>query len=433
MTGPLWMTLPAAWRTGQVKNVATVSLGKMLQSRDSGSDVLAPYMRAANVQPDGELALDDVKQMWFATAEREHLRIRAGDVVVVEGGQGGFGRAAYVREDIIGWGFQNSINRLRPIDDADGRFLAYYLIALRSSGFIRAYSNVVSMPHLSAEKLERIPIPLPPPEEQRTIADFLDRETARIDMLIEEQQRLIGMLHERRLGVVRAGVTGLLTGDRRLSFDAWFGALPETWTSTRIRYDFSVILGKMINASKVPSEVAVEAPYLAAGSIQPEELVLDESKRMVFTEGELKALDLRRGDVVVVEGGAGYGRSQYLRQDLPGWGFQNHFARLRASTGRVDGLFVSYCLKACLASGYIEANNRTATLPSLSRDVLGSIQVPNPPIEEQQRIVQYLDEQTSKIDELIAETERFIELSRERRTALITAAVTGQIDVREAA
>ncbi|WLS48872.1 restriction endonuclease subunit S [Micromonospora profundi] len=72
--------------------------------------------------------------------------------------------------------------------------MAFYLIALRASGFIRAYSNVVSMPHLTAEKLARIPMPLPHLEEQRAIADYLDRETARIDTLIEEQQRLIAML-----------------------------------------------------------------------------------------------------------------------------------------------------------------------------------------------------------------------------------------------
>ncbi|NKR77189.1 hypothetical protein GS491_06835 [Rhodococcus hoagii] len=102
------------------------------------------------------LALDDVNEMWFSTAELEKLSIQTGDVIVVEGGQGGFGRAAHVDKDLPGWGFQNSINRLRPTENFDGRYIAFYLIALRASGFIRAYSNVVSMPHLTAEKLARI-------------------------------------------------------------------------------------------------------------------------------------------------------------------------------------------------------------------------------------------------------------------------------------
>jgi type I restriction enzyme, S subunit len=174
----MWETLPDGWQMGQVKHAMTVTLGKMLQSTDSGGDVNAPYLRAANVQPNGVLALDDVSEMWFGKAELEQLSIKAGDVVVVEGGQGGFGRAAYVSEDLLGWGFQNSINRLRPISDFDGRFITYYLIALRASGFIRAYADVVSMPHLTAEKLASIPIPLPPLPKQRAIADYLDRETA---------------------------------------------------------------------------------------------------------------------------------------------------------------------------------------------------------------------------------------------------------------
>lgn len=151
----------ARWRFGQIKNLAEVTLGKMLQSNKSGDDTFANYMRAANVQPDGVLMLEP-KQMWFSGKELDVLTLRRGDVVVVEGGVGGYGRAAYLSEDLEGWGFQNSINRLRPAADTDGRFLAYYLIALRAAGFIERYCNVVSMPHLTAEKLAAIPAPIPP-------------------------------------------------------------------------------------------------------------------------------------------------------------------------------------------------------------------------------------------------------------------------------
>ncbi|NKT03101.1 hypothetical protein GS508_22660 [Rhodococcus hoagii] len=206
--GPLWDALPDGWLAGQIKNAATVTLGKMLQSNDTGSDVRAPYMRAANVQPDGVLALDDVNEMWFSTAELEKLSIQTGDVIVVEGGQGGFGRAAHVDKDLPGWGFQNSINRLRPTENFDGRYIAFYLIALRASGFIRAYSNVVSMPHLTAEKLARIPMPLPPLEDQRAIADHLDEQTAKIDTLIAEAEQFIHLSKERRSALITAAVTG---------------------------------------------------------------------------------------------------------------------------------------------------------------------------------------------------------------------------------
>ncbi|MER6007418.1 restriction endonuclease subunit S [Nonomuraea angiospora] len=195
----------------------------------------------------------------------------------------------------------------------------------------------------------------------------------------------------------------------------WFGVPPEGWSSASLGHYFEVVLGKMLNARKDTGDGS-PAPYLAAGSIQPEHLILDETKMMSFSEEELVQYELRKHDIVVVEGGAGYGRSHLLGSDLPGWGFQNHVARLRAS-GAVAPGFLLYCLKACLASGYIEANNRTATLPSLSRDVLRSIRVPVPPLEEQHAIAHYLDRETARIDTLIEEQQRLLVLLQERREA----------------
>jgi type I restriction enzyme S subunit len=202
-----------------------------------------------------------------------------------------------------------------------------------------------------------------------------------------------------------------------MTSDAWFGDPPDGWTSAPLGYYFDVVLGKMLNASKESGQDR-QAPYLAAGSIQPEHLILDETKTMSFSEEELGQYELRKNDIVVVEGGAGYGRSHLLRDGLSGWGFQNHVARLR-SRGAVFPGFLLYCLKACLASGYIEANNRTATLPSLSRDVLRALPVPLPPAGEQRAIADYLDHETAKIDELIAEQRRLIEMLAERRRAVL--------------
>ena len=92
--------LPTHWRVCQIKNVASVTLGKMLQPSDSGADLEHFYLRAANVQPDGLLRLADAKKMWFAEREVASLDLRAGDVVVVEGGVGGYGRAAYIGSDL---------------------------------------------------------------------------------------------------------------------------------------------------------------------------------------------------------------------------------------------------------------------------------------------------------------------------------------------
>ncbi|WOO97428.1 restriction endonuclease subunit S [Micrococcus terreus] len=203
-----WGSGRAHWISGQVSRLASVSLGKMLQTRGSNSDVLMPYLRAANVQPHGRLDLSTQKEMWFSSSEATAHVLRAGDVVVVEGGQGGFGRAAFLEEDIPGWGYQNSINRLRPHGGTDGRFLTYILLLARQIGYVRSICNVVSMPHFTAEKLARMPVPVVPMDEQREIADHLDRETAKIDALIAKAERFIELAQERRAALITAAVTG---------------------------------------------------------------------------------------------------------------------------------------------------------------------------------------------------------------------------------
>ncbi|WP_333744963.1 restriction endonuclease subunit S [Streptomyces ardesiacus] len=413
MKGPLWEELPDGWRAGQVKHVATVTLGKMLQSKDSGSDVRAPYMRAANVQPNGVLTLDDVNEMWFGEDELAQLSIRAGDVVVVEGGQGGFGRAAYIDQDLPAWGFQNSINRLRPIGDFDGRFIAFYLIALRASGFIRAYSNVVSMPHLTAEKLARIPIPIPPVEAQRAIADYLDGETTRIDTLIEEQQRLIKMLRERRESAIRTVLLRGLDHDvpLRASGSEFLGQIPSAWTAVPTRYLCTISTGSE-DSGNASSDGAY--PFYVRGR--------------EILRSDTYAFD---GEAVMTPGD-GQGGTGKVFHYFNGK-FQAH-QRVYVFTDfdRITGRYFYYYLSTFLRPIALAGSN-TVTMESLRRPLLAGFPVAVPPAREQALIVEHLDEQTAKIDQLIAETERFVELAQERRAALITAAVTGQIDVREAA
>ena len=136
--------------------------------------------------------------MWFTPKEKSELTLKKGDVVVVEGGMGGYGRCDIVPEDAPGWGFQNSINRLRPKNGNSGAFTKYLLQIARDKGFIDVLCSVSTMPHLTAEKLGAIRLPLPTVDEQSKIGDFLDFETAKIDALIGKQEQLIAALQERR-------------------------------------------------------------------------------------------------------------------------------------------------------------------------------------------------------------------------------------------
>ncbi|MFE7782141.1 restriction endonuclease subunit S [Streptomyces nigrescens] len=414
MSTPLpWGDVRLPWTVGQVKRLGSVTLGKMLQTKDTGQDIFAPYMRAANVQPDGVLALDDVKKMWFSPRELDDLTLRQGDVVVVEGGQGGFGRAAYVGEDLEGWGFQNSINRIRSHTENDGRFLAYYLIALRATGFIRRYCNIVSMPHLTAEKLAAIPLPLPSGPEQHAIADRLDRETVDVDSLIAALERFIGLLQERREAVIGHAFQELPSSRIRLRrFIQFLTSGSRGWGDYYAdEGDVFVRIGNLPRQS-----------LQMGGEIQRVELPphVREGQRTRLRENDLLfSITAYIGSVAVVE---------------PGWVdayVSQHVAMCRLDLSRLDPRFVGYFMLGTEGQDQLLQGAVGGTKVQLALDDIRGLRIPVLALQEQRRIAAHLDRETAQIDTLITKTRRHIELAKERRTALITAAVTGQIDNHE--
>lgn len=185
-----------------------VKLGKMLQTKPkSPTDRLQPYLRAAHIQPGGRLDLAiDTKEMYFSEYEAEALSLRAGDAVIVEGGAG-FGRAACLTEDMPGWGFQNSIIRLRGAS-SDTRYAVYALQAALESGEIAMACNAATFAHFTAEKVEGFRIPYHGTDEHRRIADHLDEVTGRIDAMLATIDELKALLVERRAALITDVVTG---------------------------------------------------------------------------------------------------------------------------------------------------------------------------------------------------------------------------------
>lgn len=149
---------------------------------------------------------------------------------------------------------------------------------------------------------------------------------------------------------------------------------------------------------------------------------------MWFTPKESEMYSLKKGDVLIVEGGAGFGRSLTLEKDLVNWGFQNHIIRVRPDNGW-DSKFIDYVIRAYKAAGYIDLLTVGATIPGFSSEKAKKLKVPFLTLEEQEEIVQDISRELSETNRIVEECTELKEILLKRRQVLITDVVTGKVEV----
>lgn len=289
---------------------------------------------------------------------------------------------------------------------ADRRYVTYAINAAPTRNFMASLQDGATRQRIPRKRLGRVQIPLPDHDQQRAIADYLDRETVRIDTLIAEQQRLIEMLLERR----------------EAETDALLGSPIEARHTT---------VKRALRPFRRPA-----VPGLGVVTAFRDGVVTLRSNRReegyTFSTAEQGYQEIRPGDLVfhALDGFAGaVGVSDSHGNATPVY----HVCE--ASAG--DHLpYIARVLRYLGQSGFLATqapNVRERSVDFRNWAMFGRLPLALPPVDEQRRIAEHLHRQSETTDTMVAETERFIELARERRSALITAAVTGQLDVHEVA
>ncbi|WP_052407339.1 restriction endonuclease subunit S [Allokutzneria albata] len=314
-------------------------------------------------------------------------------------------------------GKMSPVVHIYAVPDDNPYYVAHALRVAADSGFIQSLAKGIRERSTSFDKLtfKDMVLPRPPRSEQDAIVAYLNRETARIDTLIKEQQRLIGLLGERRTAITEGQLLG---SDWSVPLRSVASLIQTGPFGSQLKSDEYIDRGiPVINPS-----------HIAAGVIRPDaKVTVSKAKAEELARHALHIADIvaaRRGELgrcaVVDAGSAGY---------LCGTGS----ALIRLDGDRVDPHFIALVFSSRRNRDALSLASVGSTMDNLNADIIGALRVPVPALDEQRRVVAAINGATSKIDTLIAETERFIELSKERRAALITAAVTGQIDVREVA
>lgn len=404
-----------------IKRLASVTLGKMIQPESKLlADISAPYLRAAHLQPHGRIIDLPDQRMWFSRSELRTLRLQRGDVVIVEGGAG-YGRSAVIREEMPGWGFQNSIVRLRPaVARSEGRYLDYALQGALSDGRIELVTSTATLPHFTADKVSKFEVWAPPLDEQRAIADYLDQETAQIDALVAKQEEFIRLLSERR----------------RMAIDRTLSSADDDSPRVRLKY---MLLRVEQGVSPQAENGLVEGDewgVLKTGCVNGGSFREREHKRLPGDFTVDRKLAVRAGDLIVsrANGTPSYvGSAALVEQIDRNLILSDKLFRLVLRSD-VDAQFLAWSMNSRAYRTQVEASISGAAglANNLPLSDLRSFEFSLPEFSAQKRIVENINEQTNAIDTLITKAEEHIGLAKERRAALITAAVTGQFDVRTA-
>jgi type I restriction enzyme S subunit len=415
---PWLMEIPAGWDFKKLKFISSVQPSNVDKKSHEGEEpvFLCNY---TDVYYNEEIT-DDI-QFMKATASLDQIRkftLRSGDTILTKDSEdpNDIAVPAYVPQDLEGVVCGYHLAMLRPKSGVNGAFLKRVIDSKYARSEFATRANGLTRYGLGTYALKNFEVPLPSPEEQTAIANFLDRETAKIDTLIDKQEQLIKLLEEKRQAVISHAVTKGLNSDVRMkdSGVASVGLIPEHWNLTKVKYQFRNLDYKRIPLSvEERSYRKGEYPYYGASGIIDgvDDYLFDKDLVLVSEDGA--NLVMRSTPIAFIA------RGKY-------W-VNNHAHILEPFDGVIE--YWSERLEVLdirpLVSG--------AAQPKLTAEALSNLVVACPPTRnERVEIAEYVGRQKKEISAAIEPAERMKALLKERRTALISAAVTGKIDVRNA-
>lgn len=321
------------------------------------------------------------------------------------------------------------------IDDSDRRFLNYLVRCDTTTAYFRAYSYgiIESRLRLYPETFGSLRCALPRRSEQSAIANYLDRKTTRIDALVTKKTRFIELLREKRQALITQAVTKGLDPSVPMKDSGveWLGEVPADWKVLSLKR-----IGRLKGGSGFPPSLQGRAeneiPFFKVGDLgkSPDGKYLGDTEHTI-THGEAKELGATvfpANVLVWAKIGAALSLNRRRITTKPSC-LDNNMTGFVPDTTLVSTRYSFYLM----SSVDFTVHAKPGAVPSFSEGDQGELQISLPPRRFQDAIVAHLDRATSRIDRLIDKTERSIELLREHRTALITAAVTGKVDLREAA
>lgn len=421
-SGVPWLgNIPTGWSVGRIKNIFEI---RKRIAGEVGPDVLSitqSGLRVKDVESnEGQQAMDYSKYQRVLPGEfaMNHMDLLTGWIDIAE--QEGVTSPDY---------------RVFGAREADAVDCQYFLRVFQMAYSERQFypfgqgSSQLGRWRLPKDEFYDFPVPVPPVEEQQRIRAFLDCETAKIDTLVAEQARLIALLKEKRQAVISHAVSkGLDPGaPMKESGIEWLGEIPSHWETFALKRGVKLTAGYAF-----PSDAFCDQgiPVVRIGDIMSDGTVPMTSPKYLpieYSERHNQYL-VSDGDAVMAMTGATVGKAGRYRCNYPS--LLNQRVCKMAGHGQIDHSFMLQILESSAFKEHIQLHAIGGAQPNISETGILNFVAAIPPIREQQEIVDYLTLTLKDFGNLEASAQYAIELLQERRTALISAAVTGKVDVR---
>ena len=421
--------VPKHWDVKPLKRLADIQTGlaKGKKVEPEGS-MEVPFLRVANVQ-DGFLDLNDIHTIQIPETALDRYLLRPGDVLMNEGGDfDKLGRGCIWNGEIRPCIHQNHVFAVRPHSISSAWLNVYTSSKQANSYFIGRSKQSTNLASISSSNLMDLPVPVAPIVESTQILSFLDHETAKIDTLITKQQRLIELLQEKRQAVISHAVTKGLNPDAPMKDSGveWLGLVPAHWELKRLKHiSPSLTVGIVVDPSSYVTDDGL--PCIFGGELR--EGVFDwENSRRISSESSTKQskTQLRAGDLLMVRVGAP-GVTAVVPAQCQGG---NCASVMLIRQGLFSSQWLCCVLNTRIVRFQVEVVQYGAAQEQFNISHAVNFWVPMPPREEQDLIAAALAPELKRTDSLMGKAQHAIDLLQERRSALISAAVTGQIDVR---
>lgn len=428
------MKPPGKWTVKRLKFLGEVrsgvAKGKVLGDK---ATVTLPYLRVANVQ-DGYLDLSEVSEIEVAAAEAQRYLLRINDVLMNEGGDNDkLGRGAVWKGQIEPCIHQNHVFAVRLADTELAEWVSRFTSTddARTYFFLRSKQST-NLASINQADVRELPVPIPPRAVRIAISNFLDEQTARIDALIAEKEGLLASLKSHQYSYASRLMTKGLAKDANLkeTNHPELGDIPSHWEVKRLKFLGEVRSG-IAKGKDHDERDTVCLPYLRVANVQEGYVDLTEVLELEVGAHEVERYLLRRGDVLMNEGGDNdkLGRGTVWQGQIDPCVHQNHVFAVRLSDMDLAPWVARFTSTDAARTYFFLRSKQSTNLASINQSNVRELPVPMPPDDERRLILAELERSAQASADLSAHVRGHIARLREYRASLISAAVTGELAI----